>query len=121
MQIKGIDEIIENSFAHWSSGLFYAIKGPNPDLTFEEHKEAFFWLLKKLLDEGKVRLCYPADWWKPGLPEDWDGPSDEIIEYVRERFPKDATHEDDSVVNDYFYDSFPPISWLGEDGKWYGS
>jgi hypothetical protein len=121
MKIEHVEEICSGAFALWSNALYHGVKGWNPDLTFEEHKEAFFWLLKKLLDEGKVRLCYPNDWWRPGLPEDWDGSSDEIIQYVRERFPKEAKHENDRSVTDYFYDIFPPISWLGEDGKWYGS
>jgi hypothetical protein len=120
IKLDHVEEICEGSFALWSSSLFSGISGYNPELTFEEHKEAFFWLLKKLLDEGKVRFDAPSELWSDSY-QIWDISSEGIIEYLRDRFPKDAISEDDSSVNLYFYTTVPPIMWLGEDGKWYGS
>jgi hypothetical protein len=121
IKLEHVEEICEGSFALWSSSLFSGISGWNPDLTFEEHKEAFFWLVAKLLDEGKIRFIYPNALCYEGCPLYWDRSGEEFAQFLREYFPKDATHENNRSVNDYFYDVVPPIMWLGEDGKWYGS
>ncbi len=119
MKIEHVEEICRDSFALWSSGFFSAISGWNPDLTFEEHKEAFFWLLKKLLDEGKV-ICCPPDDPLCRIHRGWTTSSDEIIAYWRAHWPESAEDENDTDLNFYFYE-MPGIIWLGEDGKWYGS
>ena len=102
-------------FAHWISCLWFKYEG----FSFEENKEAFFWLLEKLLKEGKVRFCSPED---PLYREkkEWDATPEEVIVYLKERWPEDAKDENDGDLHIYFY-QIPAIAWLGEDGKWYSS
>ncbi|MEJ0002742.1 MAG: hypothetical protein WDN30_02800 [Pararobbsia sp.] len=59
-QLHHIDEIVRVSFGLWISGLFSAISSWNPTQTFEERKEAPFWLIERLLRVGKIRFVAPA-------------------------------------------------------------
>lgn len=119
MKIIGIDEIVKNAFGLWITALFDGILVPNPGLTFEEHKEAFFWVLQKLLDEGKVKFCPPNELWHEGY-DVWDADNKAIVEYLRSHWPKSAKAEIDRVLVDYFYD-MPAILWVGEDGQLHSS
>lgn len=46
---------------------------------FDQRKEAFFWVLKRLLEEGRARLASGGDYMK--------GTADEQIEVLRRAFP----------------------------------
>lgn len=118
--LSNIENILSGAFGLWITGLFGSINGWNPDLTFAEHREAFFWLVKKLLDEGKVKFEPPKELWSTVEGNVWEESSDVIIDYLRSRWPEEAKHENDRCLNDYFY-NIPPILWVGEDGKLYGS
>lgn len=119
MTVAHVDEIFQSSFGLWISGLFSAIKGWNPDIDWEQHKEAFFYLLKRFLDEGKVKFCPPNESWHEGY-DVWDVPNDTIVEYLKSHWPADVTSENDLALTDYFYD-MPAILWVGPDGTLHGS
>lgn len=102
-------------------------------MTFALHKEIFFWVLGKLLREGKIAFDDPyGEPWTydpyssdPNRPEQdeahlWKAEPEEIIAYLQKRWPKDANDEHDLELNYYFYE-MPYILWSGEDGRWYGS
>jgi hypothetical protein len=116
MNITNIDKIYSDSFGLWISGLFSAIEGNNPGLTFADQKDAFFGILKRWLDEGKVKFCKPSD----PLGAVWQGSTDEILMFLQERWPQHAKDEHDIDLNNYFYD-LPALLWVGPDGKLFGS
>ena len=115
-----IEEILKGGcFGGWITAFWQDIVYALPNFSFPEHKEAFFWLLEKLLREGKVAFSPPSDpLCKKGRR--WDAPVEEIIEYLRKSWPETAKDENDSDLNLYFY-TIPSIAWLGEDGEWHGS
>ncbi len=119
MKIQNYDEILRDSFGLWISGFFSAISGWNPNITFVEHKAAFFWMLEKLLAEEKIRFCPPNEFWKPGH-DVWDAEVTTIVQYFHSRWPIAAQTEEDRVLIDYFYD-MPAILWVGIDGELYDS
>lgn len=112
MEISNIDKIYKDSFGLWISGLFSAIEGNNPGLAFVDQKDVFFELLKRWLDEGKVKFCKPGD----PLGEVWHASSDEIFRFLRAGWPQHAKDEHDIDLNNYFYD-LPAILWVGPGDK----
>lgn len=116
MTIEHTDEIFNDSFGLWISSLFSAISGRNPGIGFDEQKQAFFFLLEKWLEEGKIRFCRPDD----PLNQVWETDSNQIINYLKERWPTDACDEQDSDLNLYFYE-IPAILWVDSTGKLHGS
>ena len=116
MTIRNLDKIYSDAFGLWISGLFSAIEGNNTGMTFDDHREAFFAILKLWLDQGKIRFCTPSD----PLGEVWDAPSAQIVDYLKARWPRSATHAHDSDLNLYFYD-IPALFWVGADGQPYRS
>ena len=116
MKVVNFEKIYEDSFGLWVSGLFGAISGNNPGISFEEHKEVFFWILEQWIQSGKILFCDPQD----PLGKPWKADAKEIILYLKERWPESAKAEDDENLNLYFYE-IPAILWVGEDGKLHGS
>lgn len=126
-RIKHVDEIIADSFGLWITSLFYAIKSWNPALSFEEHKEAFFWMVQTLLEEARIKFIAPgADCYiLPQHPHPrltiqdseahWRDSAASIICFLRERWPSNARDENDIDLNIYFY-SIPAVIWIGDDG-----
>ncbi|RWA54164.1 hypothetical protein AU476_11245 [Cupriavidus sp. UYMSc13B] len=66
MKLSGIDELERNAFGLRITALFDGILANNPSLTFAEHREAFFFLLKRFLTEGRIKFCPPAELWRDG-------------------------------------------------------
>ena len=126
-QIEHIDEIVNDSFGLWVSGLFSAISSWNPTLSFEEHRDAFFWLIEQLLRAGKIRFIAPgADCYtshKNPYPRftinddeaQWREAPEEIVAQLRSEWPEHTCNESDLDLVTYFY-SIPGIIWIGEDG-----
>lgn len=126
--IEHIDEIVRDSFGLWITGLFSAISSWNPTLSFEEHKEAFFWLIDRLLRAGKVKFVAPgADCYtSPENPQprltiedneaQWHEVPEVIVARLRAEWPEHARDENDLDLTTYFY-SIPGIIWVGEDGR----
>lgn len=125
--IEHIDEIVRDAFGLWITGLFSAISAWNPALSFEDHKDAFFWLVEKLLRAGKVKFIAPGVdcYTSPGNPhprftvEDaeaqWHETPGKIVAHLRVMWPEHAHNENDLDLVAYFY-SIPGIIWVGEDG-----
>ncbi|RKE24463.1 hypothetical protein B0G76_8351 [Paraburkholderia sp. BL23I1N1] len=125
--IEHIDEIIQDSFGLWITGLFSAIGGWNPALSFEQHKAAFFWLIEHLLRTGKIKFIAPgADCYvSPENPHprftihddeaQWNDSPEAIVAQLRAQWPQDARDEDDLDLIAYLY-SMPGVIWVGDDG-----
>ena len=92
-------KVCEHAFGKWAIGLFTW----HPNLPFLEQKEAFFILIRRLLDEGRVKFvkpdadvyCNPHLKLNPKLtiqdPEaHWDVPTDEIISYLQKKMAQDS-------------------------------
>ena len=109
------DKIYEDSFGLWVSGLFGAISGNYPELTFDEQKGVFFKLVHKWLSNGMILFCSPED----PLGKPWDADADHIVEYLLELWPSAAKSKKDVELNFYFHE-IPAILWV-KDGKIYGS
>ena len=107
----------KDCFAHWITCLW----GKYDDgFTFEENKEAFFYLLERLLRDGKIKFENPYG----DDPIFWEVGPEEIISHLQKGWPIDATQEGDEKIVEFFYCDLrrcPPIYWLGPDGKWHGS
>ncbi|WP_175948627.1 hypothetical protein [Burkholderia pyrrocinia] len=119
MKIDHIEDILRCSFGLWISGLFSAIGGWNPGITFQEQKVAFFDLLRQLLDQGKVKFCPPEEQWREGY-DVWGADTETILEYLESRWPAHVTSEKDVALTNYFYD-MPAILWVSPDGTLHGS
>lgn len=128
MRMGHENEIIQDAFGLWISGLFSAVCGWNSGASFLEKKEFFFAILEKLLRDGKVIFIVPgADCYvSPANPapkltvEDpearWGAPVPEIMNFVRSRWPERANDENDVGLTYYFYE-LPGLIWVGEDGR----
>lgn len=112
-----IDEnkIYEDSFGLWVSGLFSAISGNYPEITFDDQKDVFFKLIHKWLNSGMILFCDPED----PLGKAWETDADHIVEYLLGLWPSVAKSENDLDLNYYFHE-IPAILWV-KDGKIYGS
>lgn len=68
--IEHIEEIVEDSFGLWATGLFGSISSWNLTFSFDERKDAFFELIDRLLRDGKIKFIAPgADCYtSPGNP-----------------------------------------------------
>jgi hypothetical protein len=122
VHIEHIDEIVEGSFGLWITSFFSSISGWNPDITFQEHKEAFFWLVEHLLRTGKIKFCLPCEY---ELRQEgcgvWDDDVPTIMEYLRSRWPDEADSELSGKLTDYFYNAIPCVLWVAPDGTLHGS
>lgn len=126
-QLAHVDEIINSSFGLWITSLFSAISGWNRGISFEEQKEAFFWLLEFLLESGKIKFIAPgADCYiSPSNPNprftihdrdaQWQASASEIIGYLRERWPANVSEENDPILLTYFYE-LPGVIWVSQNG-----
>lgn len=111
----------DSPFGLWINGLFSVVTWIAEDLQFQDQKELFFLLLERLLREGKVVLVVPVDIdnrdtktrIQDGDDRIWDESVEFIIDYMRQTFPKEAKHEHDMVLNDYWYGTAcPHIGWV---------
>lgn len=119
MKIAHLEEIASDSFGLWISGLFSAISGWNPDISFQDQKVAFFVILERFLEEGRIRFCPPNELWKEGC-DIWHADTQTILQYFRMHWPDNVSSENDIALTDYFY-AMPAILWVGRDGTLHGS
>ncbi|WP_090695012.1 hypothetical protein [Paraburkholderia phenazinium] len=131
-QIDHIDEIIRDSFGLWITGLFDSIRHWNPTFSFDEHKAAFFDVVRQLLDQGKIMFIAPgADCYtSPANPHprytiydrdaQWHEPPDEIVRQLVAQWPRHVSNANDPELTVYFY-MIPGVIWVDEDGKLYAS
>ena len=106
----------DGAFGRWIVGLW----GWFPNLTYQDQKEAFFYLIKRLLDEGLVYFEEPAD---ADFGEKvvynvnvWAAPHDEIIQYFRDHWPADVVDARDEKLNGFWYDIYcPRILWFDKE------
>ena len=59
--LPNLEEIYKVSFGLWINGLFSAISGHNRGVSFQQHKQYFFNILRLWLDEKKIVFCTPSD------------------------------------------------------------
>ncbi len=111
------EEILDNAFGMWISALFSDIVGYSPNLSFFEQKQHFFILVKELLDCGKIKFCTPNEIWSEGN-DVWNADSEEIIDYLKAKWPVLAQSESD--LSEYFYE-IPAVLWVDEQGNLVGS
>lgn len=126
-QLAHVDEIISSSFGLWISSLFSAISGWNPGISFDEQKEAFFWLIEHMLKSGKIKFIAPGTdcYVSCNNPNprytihdhdaQWQAPVNEIIEYLRKHWPPKVSEENDPDLLVYFYE-MPGVIWVNEAG-----
>lgn len=114
------NEIFEISKNAWLSGLFSSIPSFIPNISFEEHKEIFFYLVREFLEKGLIKFDTPPTKEFSGRNGIWQEENSKIFQYLYDGFPKQAIDENDEEVNLYFYMVAPPVLWLQEDGS-YGS
>ena len=108
---KQYDGFCRDCFAHWIS----CIWGRYDDsFSFEQNKVVFFYLLERLLREGKITFDHPDK------PELWGETPEVILDYFKKHWPTDAKNEDDLELTTYFY-RMPGVAWRGPDGEWHGS
>lgn len=128
MEIPHKSEVIRDAFGQSIYGLFAAVCGWNPSMKLSEQRESFFFLLEKLLEDGRVRFIAPgADCYistenpRPKLAiEDqnaqWHAPVGEIMAFVRNRWPAEVNQKNDLELTYYFYE-LPGLIWVDKDGK----
>ncbi len=121
------NELIEDiCFGKWIICLFET----NFDQPFETQKLLFFDLLKRLMDEGRIVLFPPYRYQREdggfnatckslyGRDDIWDVSSEEVIDYFKEVWPKEATNMHDSSLHEFWYLSdCPGLGWVDEENK----
>ena len=115
-----LEKLTEPYYRGWIIHYWEELCMVAPDLSFPEKMEAFFFLVERLLREGKVRFQHPTK----DEPFYWDVPPEVIVEHLKMGWPKEACSEGDEAIVDFFYTDLtrcPPIFWLGPDGEWHGS
>lgn len=132
MAIKFFDEIVRDSFGLWISALFGAIGSWNPDFTFGQRKEAFFYMIECLLISGKIKFIKPgADCYvSPNNPHPrlsiydevahWELGEKEVVSYLKATWPENAESENDGGLTIYFY-TIPGVIWIDENGRFFAS
>lgn len=123
------DKIANDQLGNWIDGIFWTYY----DLkTFEEEKEAFFILLKKLIDEQKIVIFPPEKYWikntysvptkaiqdanYPELLYFWDECSETIVNYMRSVFPPNIINENDMELYDFWYgNDCVRIGWINHE------
>ncbi|WP_035142528.1 hypothetical protein [Campylobacter concisus] len=96
--------------------------------TIEDEVEAFLYLLKKFIDSGLILVVSPLSGEKEKIIQNikfWDTTSDAIIEYIRQKLPKNLNslygriNDNDSFVK-FWYKDCPDIRWVNrKTGKIY--
>ena len=115
-QVIDFEKIYHDSFGQWTNGIFFAISGNYPEIDFLRQKETYFSILTKWLNESRIVFCTPEN----PLSEVWKAETAEIISYLKERWPMQAKHKDDSDLNYYFFE-IPAMLWVKDDGTLIGS
>lgn len=129
---KTTQAIARDAFGLWISGLFKTVVGWHPELTFDQHKNEFFLVLKELLDAGVIKFIAPgADVYVSNLNPDpafkiedeschWSIEAEDIVCYLRSQWPRDVAHEDDEDLVMYFFE-MPSIIWVDDEGNYLAS
>ncbi|KJZ33237.1 MULTISPECIES: hypothetical protein [Pseudomonas] len=132
MNIKFVKEIERDSFGLWLSALFSAIGSWNPGLTFDQQKDAFFYMIEYLLVNGKIKFIKPgADCYiSPDNPHPkfsiddkrshWDLDAKQIVSCLKESWPEGVVSECDGELTIYFYE-IPGVIWIDENGLFFAS
>ncbi|WP_175459523.1 hypothetical protein, partial [Pseudomonas sp. NFACC56-3] len=107
--------------------LFSTIGSWNPEFTFEQRKDAFFYMIEYLLVSGKIKFIKPgADCYvSPDNPcpklsiydeaAHWDLDVKKIVSYLRDCWAESAESENVSELTAYFYE-IPGVIWIDEGG-----
>ena len=114
------DEILEYSKGLWLYATFTCISSVYNNINFEQQKDIFFNLIYSWLCNGIIKFCPPNDIWHEGM-EYWNETPNNIVDYLRIRFPNEANSENDLTVNNYFYDIVPAVLWKESNGDYIGS
>lgn len=81
------------------------------DYPFLKQKENFFWLLERLMNEGKIKLANSGVF--------WDGSVTEQISILKNIFPKTSAEMEDGAFDGFwFYSGKCPggIVWVQDNG-----
>ena len=126
LPIRDTEAIAEASFGCWINALWGFVAVYNEKLEFTEHKEAFFILLRRLLEEERVVL-FPPIALRVGVEKKtpcrtvgefqnvWAIPYHQMMDYMRIHWPQEVSDANDSVLNDYWYGDYcPRIGWIDE-------
>jgi hypothetical protein len=139
---ENLSDVARSAFGCWINAIWgFVPVWLNHDINHTDQKEAFLYLLERLLREGKVLLTPPAliedqepYYWviadgyavsgdNPRRPatraaEDepnrfrvWDVPIEKQIAYIRDVFPNNVSDPNDSDLNIFWYDGRCP--WIG--------
>ncbi|WP_299728234.1 hypothetical protein [uncultured Tateyamaria sp.] len=128
---KEYAKIVEDCFGLWSNSLWGL---PVSLDKFSDLKEAYFYLIERLLDDGIVRFVHPDEveniMFVASRPPPiktiqdtsthWRADTNYILSFLKSHWPQRATHKDDLELNTYFYE-IPPIIWHRHGGEWIGS
>lgn len=124
------EDVLDVCFGNWIHGIFGGYEKLH---IFEEEKEAFFILLKKLVDENKIVIFPPEKYYinnesysVPTMQQRdpdtvrpyvyWNESSDIILKYMRSVFPSNVTDENDEELNDFWYgNDCVRIGWVDSD------
>lgn len=124
------DLICQDSWGGWL-GFYYE----GEDFSIDEHREFFFMMIRRMLDEKRVVFTPPVQVWKDAEKtgqqvsvregyssepfEIWDLSTDELIQYFREVLPTDFKDINDQRISHFWYDEkCPQIGWVDlETGK----
>lgn len=132
MIVKCLDRILSDSFGGTTSILFSSIDNWNQDLPFDQRKEAFFWVVEKLINEGVVKFLAPnIDCYKSPDNENpkfktsdeeahWKLSPKEIVSNLKDKWPENVVDAEDMDLTIYFLE-IPSIIWLDGKGGFFSS
>lgn len=117
IQMEFSDTVYKNILGLWINAVFGVLL-PIDDkvkLSFEEEKEVFFILLEKLTDENKIVFLDSRIAFDNNIKlkdKVWNKSPYEVIQYIKDVFPRSALDENDDELNLFWYDTCPPIAWV---------
>ena len=115
-------------YDQWVNCSFDGIIRNYPGHSMEEYRDAFIGLLERWLKEGCICLFAPRVLMRPdgtfdtkvrtvpGYWKLWDVPHDEMIAWIRDKWPEDITRLYDPILTSFFYDGLcPAIGWYNPE------
>ncbi|WP_193336745.1 hypothetical protein [Devosia beringensis] len=123
------DAVAADCFGLWSNCLWRRYDGVDD---FVQLKEAFLYLVGRLIDDGIIRFINPeldvyfvAHRDPPTrqakqIETHCIASSEDILAYLRKHWPNSARHFDDEELNLYFYE-IAPMVWKDKNGNWIAS
>lgn len=132
MTVDLIEKIVRDSFGLGLIAIFSSIGSWSPELSFDQRRDEFFFVIESLLNDGKIKFIAPGadcyispDNQNPRFSvadsaAHWNLEAGEIVSYLKGRWPKNVVSDSDEDLTFYFYE-VPGVIWVDDSGNYFSS